>query len=62
MKLAKKLLATTMACATAFGMTACGGGASLELDYDYTESDKKIEYTFFLRIGRISKAQRKTVS
>ena len=47
MKLAKKLLATTMACATAFGMTACGGGASLELDYDYTESDKKIEYTFF---------------
>lgn len=47
MKLAKKLLATTMACATALGMTACGGGASLELDYDYTESDKKIEYTFF---------------
>ena len=47
MKIAKKLLATTLACATVLGMTACGGTPSLELDYDYTQSDKTIEYTFF---------------
>lgn len=47
MKLTKKLLATTMATISAFGLASCGGNGSLGLDYDYTESDKKIEYTFF---------------